>query len=279
MNSILEAIFENAELFPNKKAIVFEENEISYADLIKKAKLFASSLYLRGVKKGSRIAIESDDLISFFVAFLGCQLAGCIAVPIEKDISIYRLQEILKTTKPALVFLKNNGERFEDFFEVDEQKANFKKCKPDSISSITSTTGTTGNPVLVTHTNKSTLATIQNLVSGTNLNADTVLFCNIPFNLSAGYRRVLAILYVGGTAVLSHSLFSEELLKDIFENYNINHIAIANTNINILINVEDDFVSKALKGLEGVQTVSGSLNAVGIRAFHKRFPNVELYNA
>ncbi len=278
MNSILELIFENAELFPNKKAIAFEDNEISYAELIKKIKLFASSLRLRGAKKGSRIAIESDDLISFFAAFFGCVLAGCVAVPIEKDISIYRLQEILKTTKPELVFLKNNGESFEDFFACDEEKISLKKCKSDNISSITSTTGTTGNPVLVTHTNKSTLATVQNLVGGTNITVDTVLFCNIPFNLAAGYRRVFAVLCAGGTAVLSHNLLNEDLLKQIFENYNINHMAIANTSLNILIGVKDDFVSKSLKGLDGVQTVSGSLSAVGIRAFHKRFPNVELYN-
>lgn len=278
MNSILELVLENAMLSPDKKAIAFEENEISYAELIKKAKQFASSLHSRGIKKGCRIAIESDDLISFFAAFFGCGLAGCVAVPIEKDISIYRLQEILKITKPELVFLKNNGECFEDFFVGEADKNNFRKFKSESVLSITSTTGTTGNPVLVTHTNRSTVATIQNLIDGTNLNADTVLFCNIPFNLAAGYRRVFAILCAGGTAVLTNKLLNEDLLTQIFENHNVNHMAIANSNINILINVKDDFVAQSLKKLDGVQTVSGSLTAVGIRAFHNRFSDVELYN-
>ncbi len=278
MNSIIEAIYENGELFPEKVAISYENNKITYFEFCKKIQLFASSLRAKGVKKGSRIAIEADDLIAFFAALLGCHLAGCVAVPIEKDISIYRLQEILKTTKPTLVFMKNNGESFEEFFAPTDEKVNYKKIKSDSVCTITSTTGTTGNPVLVAHTNQNVLVTEQNLVEATNINAETIMFTNISFSLAAGYRRVLATLYAGATAVVSHRQLSEELLKEVFSNHNINYMAIVNSDLNWLVSLKDEFIVKAIKNLNTVQTVVGPLTSVSIRTFHKRFVDVDLYN-
>ena len=278
VNSIIDAIFENSESLPEKVAISYENSKITYFELCKKIQMFATALHSKGIKKGSRIAIEADDLISFFASLLGCHLAGCIAVPIEKDISIYRLQEILETTKPTLIFMKNNGESFDDFWGDISAKIKPQKIKPDAVCTITSTTGTTGNPVLVSHSNKNILATVQNLVQGADITTDTVLFTNIPLSLAAGYRRVFACLYAGATAVVSHKTLSEDVLKELFSNHSVNYMAIVNSNLNLLIGLNDDFIVKSIKNLKGVQTVVGPLTSVSIRAFHKRFPEVELYN-
>ena len=278
MNSIVEAVLENSIKFPEKVAISCENSKITYFELYRKIQLFAAALNSKGVKKGSRIVIEADDLISFFASLLGCHLAGCVAVPIEKDISIYRLQEILKTTKPTLVFMKNNGENFDEYFVETNAKMRSPKIKPDAICTITSTTGTTGNPVLVSHSNKNILATAQNLVNGADINSDTVLFTNIPFYLAAGYRRVFACLYVGGTAAVTHNPLNEDMLRQLFSYHSINYMAIVNASLNFLIGIEDDFVIKSIKNLKGVQTAVGPLSSMSIRAFHKRFPDVELYN-
>lgn len=278
MSSIIQTIFENRLLFPQKTAIIYEDTEITYEKFCQQVKGFAYSLKKRGVKKGSRIVIEADNLISFFVAFLGCHLVNCIAVPIEKDISIYRLQEILKATKPVLVFMKNNGEDFQDFIFDIEDEIEFKFPKEDTICTITSTTGTTGNPVLVTDTNKSMLATVENLTVGVELTMDTVLFSNIPFDLAGGYRRVLAMLYLGATAVITHQSLSEELLKEKITQYNVNHIALLPSKLNILLDTKDAALIEALGNIHSVETFSGPLTGVMVRAFHKRFPKIILYN-
>lgn len=277
MDSIVEAVLENSESKPDKIAIATAQREITYKELREKILSFAASLKLRGIKKGSRIAIEAVDLPSFFAACLGCHLAGMISVPIEKNISIYKLQDIFKATKPSLVFFKNTGEKFSDFFATPcDSKIRFPKG--DKVSSVVSTTGTTGNPVLVEHTNKSTLATIENLVYGINITKDTVMFSNVPFDLAAGYRRVLATLYVGATAVITYKPLSEELLLKFFKDYGINSISILNIDLNFLIGIKNEELKNYISSIRFIETVAGSISSFDIRNFKMAFPAVTLYN-
>ncbi len=277
MNSIVEAVIANGKTFADKHAIVFNDKKISYSTLSEKIMSFAATLKLREIKKGSRIAIEADDLISFFAAFLGCQLAGCICVPIERNVSIYKLQEILRATKPTLIFMKNNGEEFEPFFQTPAPEK-MRLPKANIASAIISTTGTTGSPVMVTHTNKSLLATNQNLAQGTNITSDTVLFSNMPFDLAAGFRRVFATLCEGGTCVLTNQPLTEALLLDCFENYHITFVSLIYVSINMLLGIRDEKLKEKMRTVNGVESASGPLSPFNMRAFHKLYPNVILYN-
>lgn len=277
MQSIVQAVFENSNLYPHKKAIIYNDTAISYEELTKKISTFAFSLKSKKIKKGSRIMIEADDLISYFCGFLGCQLYGCIAVPFEKNISIYKFQNIFKTIKPKLVFMKNNGEDYNDYLQSDTKSLyqfSFPNC--DAICTIESTTGTTGKPSLVTHTNKSQIATAQNLSVGTNINSDTVLFTNIPFDLAAGYRRVVAVLFKGGTAVITHDAISKENISRLNKMYNFTHLTLISSDLYYLCNTKK--THNMLDGIQYVEAATGELPADIITKFYQQFPDIQLYN-
>ncbi len=277
MDSIVQAVLEYSKQKPEKIAMATAQKKITYKELSEKIVSFAASLKARGIKKGSRIAVEAVDLTSFFAACLGCHLAGMIAVPIERNISIYKLQDILKTTKPSLVFYKNTGEKYSDFFgNVPDSKIRYPKG--EKVSTIVSTTGTTGNPVLVTHTNNSTVATIENLVNGINITEDTVIFSNVPFDLSAGYRRVFATLYVGATAIITYKPLSEELLLEFFKEYGINSITLLNIDMNFIYGIENEELKGYMNSVRFVETVAGSITSLDIRKFRSAYPNITLYN-
>lgn len=278
MQNIVQAILANSTLTPDKTAIIADDKKISYQELAEKILIFSGSLKLRAVKRGSRIAIESDDLISYFAAFSGCLLSGMTAVPIEKDISIYKLHDILKSTKPALIFMKNNGESYDDFLSGSSVHDKIIYPKSSAMSVIIPTTGTTGKPVQVAHTNRSLLAETQNLSEGTNITSETVLFTNEPFNLALGYRRVFAVLYAGGTAVITHKPVTAGLIGDYIKNFNINAVSIVNTNINMLLDIEDPDLKQTLKHLTAVETTVGPVTSLQIRSFCRQYPSTVLYN-
>ncbi|MCI9081237.1 MAG: acyl--CoA ligase [Lachnospiraceae bacterium] len=278
MDSIVQAVFEHSLLTPDKTAITVDDNKISYQELAEKIRIFSGSLKSRSVRKGQRIAIEADNLISYFAAFLGCQLSGAIAVPIEKNISIYKLQDILKSTKPSLVFMKNNGESYEDFLNGCIPTGNISYPKNTVSAAVIATTGTTGKPVLVTHTNGSLLAEAQNLSSGTDIDSDTVLFANIPFNLALGYRRVFAVLYAGATAVLTHKPLTLKLLGSYIKNFGINYLTIVHSKMNKLLNVKDPELIQTLRCLKAVETMAGSITTLQIHSFCRQYPQTALYN-
>ncbi len=235
MQSIVQAVFENSALFPDKKAIIYNDTAISYGELTKKIKTFAYNLKLKKIPKGSRIMLEADNLISYFCGFLGCQLHGCIAIPFEKNISIYKFQELFQTIKPKLVFMRNNGEDYNDYLHCGEElPVNTIFPKYDTVCSIDSTTGTTGKPSLVMHTNRSLVATAENLSYGTHIDADTVLFTNIPFALASGYRRVMAILLKGGTVIVTHDAFSLDSISYFNEMYHLTHLALISSDLSAL---------------------------------------------
>ncbi|MEY8392115.1 long-chain fatty acid--CoA ligase [Lachnospiraceae bacterium] len=278
MDSIVQAVFEHSQSTPDKTAIAVDDNSISYRELAERIRIFSSSLKTHSVKKGQRIAIESDDLISYFTAFLGCQLCGAIAVPIEENISIYKLQDILGATKPTLVFTKHNGESYDDFLNGSLPSGKISYPKGNATSAVIATTGTTGKPVLVTHTNKSMLSEAQNLCNGTKITEDTILFANIPFNLALGYRRVFALLYAGATAVLASEPLSLELLSNYIEKFNINYLTIVHSDMNMLLDIEDPVMAQAVRCLEAVEIMAGPITGLQIRSFCRQYPDIAFYN-
>ena len=277
MQSIVEAVIENSNLYPNKSAIIYEDSAINYEDLAKKIKAFAFSLKSKKISKGSRIMIEADNLISYFCAFLGCQLYGCIVVPIEKNISIYKFQDIFKATKPKLVFMKNNGEDYNDFLQYDQDvSVNIGLPKYDTVCSIASTTGTTGKPSLVTHTNRSMVATVENLSNGIGIDSNTVLFTNIPFDLASGYRRVMATLFRGGTVVTTHKAFSVDIVSDFNTKYHLSHNSLISYDLSLLCKSADSDYN--LEGIQYIESATGELPEDIITRFYRKFPNMVLYN-
>lgn len=277
MESLVQAIFENSICYPDKTALVFEKTKVTYKELKNKINLFAHSLKDRKIKKGSRILIETSDLISFFCSYLGCHLAGCIAVPIEKDISVYKLHDIISSVKPVLVFIKNNGEKYDDYFKsASSKKIPFPKS--DSDATIVSTTGTTGNPSLVIHTNKSMLAETQNLCEGTNITEETILFTNIPFHLAAGYRRVFAALYKGGTAVITDKSVTLETIGEYVKKYNVNRLSLVSIDVALLTKESNINNATLLSNIKCIESVTDVFPYDIIMKFHNLFPHITLYN-
>lgn len=278
MDSIVQSVFTHSASMPDKTAIIFHDRKISYRELAEKINIFSNSLKLHSIRKGQRIAIEADDLISYFVAFLGCQFSGAIAVPIEKNISSSKLQDVLKSTKPSLIFMKSNGEAYSDYQNGECSYSKISFPSGNAVAAIIATTGTTGKPVLITHTNRSMLAESENLSSGTNITKDTVLFANIPFNLALGYRRVFAALFAGATAVITDKPLNLETFGRYLEKMHINYLTIVHSKLKLLLDVKDPQLKKALHSLNTVEVMAGSITGQQIRSFCRQYPNTSLYN-
>jgi long-chain acyl-CoA synthetase len=80
----LQDIFQkSAKEFPQKTAIVFDEREITYAQLDLLSNQFANSLVKIGTKKGDRVAIFLPNIPQFIVAYLGILKTGGVVTAIS----------------------------------------------------------------------------------------------------------------------------------------------------------------------------------------------------
>ncbi|MBN3788516.1 long-chain-fatty-acid--CoA ligase [Burkholderia sp. Ac-20353] len=72
-----------ARKFPNRPAIIGDNDTVTYAELERKSETFVDFLHERQIAPGSRIAYLGKNSELFFPVFFGCLRSGVILVPIN----------------------------------------------------------------------------------------------------------------------------------------------------------------------------------------------------
>lgn len=90
---------------PDKVAVRFENNSLTYAQLDRLTNQVARQIRARGVKPNDYIAVIATRSMEMIVAVLGIVKSGAAYVPIDPDYPEARIQYILEDVQPALVLL------------------------------------------------------------------------------------------------------------------------------------------------------------------------------
>ena len=72
----------SAERFPDREALVFEDQRLTYRQLDKAVSDVAASLAARGIKQGDRVGLYCGNHVPFFLGSFGAIRLGAVAVPI-----------------------------------------------------------------------------------------------------------------------------------------------------------------------------------------------------
>ncbi|GFE58372.1 amino acid adenylation domain-containing protein [Geobacter sp. AOG1] len=89
-------LIETSGEFPDKDAVVFDGNSITYAELEKKSSQLASSLQQSGIKKGDRVGILLKKSIESIIALFGIMKAGAVYVPLDPLAPAIRSKYIIR---------------------------------------------------------------------------------------------------------------------------------------------------------------------------------------
>jgi 2-aminobenzoate-CoA ligase len=80
LNLAVELLDKNVQKHPNKNAILFEDQVITYLELQKKANRFANVLKKLGVKENDRVMVRAPNTPEFIIAYFACWRIGAILV-------------------------------------------------------------------------------------------------------------------------------------------------------------------------------------------------------
>ena len=94
-NSMVEAVFNHAQQQPERPAIFFEDQIVSYGQLYKEVERFAHALQAQGVQPGERVALFLENSPAFVIAYLGAHLAGGIVVLVNTQYRQVELSHIM----------------------------------------------------------------------------------------------------------------------------------------------------------------------------------------
>ena len=176
LNDLLNEV---AKGHPEKTAILYGTEEITYAELNSKSNQFANALIKSGLNKSDRVALYLPNIPAFVIAFFGIIKAGAVATAInplhrEREVE-YQLNDseaktiiTLDTLSPIIekvrektqikqvIFTRADECSFIEFLEDNSQNTPNIKIDPcEDLAALQYTGGTTGTAkgAMLTHIN------------------------------------------------------------------------------------------------------------------------------
>lgn len=164
---ILPTLFEEqAEHSPNRPAVVFKDQTLTYRELNEKANQLARTLRKKGVGRESIVGIMADRSLDMVTGILAILKAGGAYLPLDPGYPKERIEYMLKDSAADVLLIQNHlignisftGEIL-DISQSDAYDSDGSNLRPVNTSGdlayVIYTSGTTGNPkgVMVEHRN------------------------------------------------------------------------------------------------------------------------------
>jgi len=161
--SVATLIAAQAERNPTATAVADGSEEITYAELMRRAGAVAAALRQRGVERGDRVGVMLERSVGSAAAFCGVLLAGAAYVPLDPLHPAARIVRALEDAGAAIV-LVDSQQPFPlplGVVELTLEEAEAAEpvpaveVGPDDLAYVMYTSGSTGEPkgVEVTHGN------------------------------------------------------------------------------------------------------------------------------
>ena len=241
--------------FPDRIAFRLKTPEgyptTTYREAHRQAVGVASGLIALGLKRGSRVAILSENRPGWVVAYLGIYLAGMVAVPLDVQISprewrrliedsdaqtvfvsgllLSKLREEVTDSRPPLRIISfdaMSGDRdartelhgLIDWAEGLSPAPDLPECRPSEVVTIIYTSGTTGTPKGVVLTQSNIVGEVRSILGAIHADENDALLCLLPLqHVLASVINVLLPLYLGAQVVFADTLKRTEILKALEE--------------------------------------------------------------
>ena len=228
--ALASVLAESALRYPDRPAVVFGPNQITYAQLWEQARRYAAAFRARGIEAGDRVAIMLPNVPDFPRAYFGALALGAVVVPVHALLTAQEVAFVLKDSGakvlvcagpllaaggagaksagiPCLSVLAEPGAA-DASLELEsaplEPLASYLQREPEDDAVILYTSGTTGLP-------KGAVLSQNNLVLNATISAhdlfevksDDVFLACLPLFHSFGQTCVMNTAFrVGASIVL-----------------------------------------------------------------------------
>lgn len=204
---------EQAKNNPNKQAVTFGQQQVSYGELNKFANRVAAHLVDEGIVAGDRVAISMDRSVEMLAAIFGVLKVGAAYVPVDPSYPEKRQVYILEDSDAKLVIslsdkAKGHFNGLKSVVVNDEflqqgvnEVIGSPGCSTD-VAYIIYTSGSTGNPKGVMVEHRSVFNRIEWMQNEYCLGADDVILQKTPISFDVSVWELFWWLRVGASVCL-----------------------------------------------------------------------------
>ena len=206
-------ITKRSELSPNRIAIDFEDQTVTYGELNERTNRAASALASFGVGHGDRVAVLAENRPEYVEVFFACAKLGAVVVPVSWRLSDHEIRWQLEDSSPKALITaptwRHDTQSLEFDSSYEEALAAASPEEPDDRASfddplmILYTSGTTGRPKGAVLSHGNFFWANLNILVAADVTRDEVSLMFLPmFHIGGWNVNTLAVFLKGGEVVL-----------------------------------------------------------------------------
>lgn len=230
---------------PEAVALTYQGQQITYAEMMRRARHVAAEIRGRGIEPGSVVAFYTDRSHAWVISLLGILDAGAVFLPIDPDFPAERVRWMLEDSAAALVISQRHiwpgliasspdpvatpVTFFDDIpFAGDPPFVSPVLPSAGDAAYVIYTSGSTGRPKGAVNAHLGFFNLVRNFVEffETSPESQALHFSSISFDSSL--CEVFMALAIGGTAVLAarEEILPGEPLEGVLRDRRVTHATI-----------------------------------------------------
>ena len=250
---ILEDYLErNAQRHPQKTAVVCEGKAYTYKTLLDMV-LTRTEAMRRLYRPGQAVGLRAMPTINYLADYFALHRAGCVAVPLERDMPETKFQEITR--------------RLSDI------------STPEGTADILYTTGTTGQSKGVMISHRTIVADAENLIDGQGFTRELAFVVSGPMNHIGSLSKVYPVIMVGATLIMVDGLKDMNRFFAAFD-YPAKKMAtfLVPASIRMLIQFGSEKLARLADKMDFIETGAAAIAQADMEQLCELLPKTRLYN-
>lgn len=232
--SLQDGLIASAERSADKVAVVAEDGEATFAELLQASLALAAALQAEGLEPGDRVALFMENTLACAVAVFGVLAAGGIFVMVNAQTPEERLRYILDDSGarfllaegslcrvavaaargavagPQLVFASPSSDVAAKGSDLSQMVGSNGRPRgwsgrSSDLAALLYTSGSTGTPKGVMLSHVSLAFVTGSIAQYLRLDSDDRILNVLPMTFGYGLSQLLLIAYLGATVVLERS--------------------------------------------------------------------------
>jgi long-chain acyl-CoA synthetase len=302
-----DLIAQSADRFPEKTALIFPDDSISFGALHRQSSQIAARLRKLGIGPGARVAILHENTLAAVIFFWGILKSGAQIVDVPCLAGVGTISGILAESKPAALLTSERqlqrlstasaeslpsivlagtmppsqirGRRHYSLAEItNTEVADVTRPLVDEcdVALIVYTSGTTGQPKGVMLSHRNLLSNILAVNSIMGLTSDDSILVVVPLHFIHGRMQLLTHALIGGTMAFSTGFqFPQQIVEDLVR-YGVTGFSGVPYHFSILLE-RTNLAAKPLPHLRYVVVMGGALPPHALRKLSDTLAGVAIH--